>query len=321
MSYVHAIDGLRATARTFMDYDAPHMVEEIGGPRAKQAKSGLLALVKDGGQYVELIANHLLRAEPVYWSPEMCDMLAQVTPGIPDWTLRMSDLLCEDGFAWFSKPLDLGVMQPMADGSAVPMRLGGLLWGTVRFRIDPSLGRQVTLTHLGDDESGECWVIYCPIILLDREPRLCGGASWAEGESLTGLLASDEAKRAAPDEAWAEMVGKVFAATMALMEQHIVSADRVTLNRTDRKRLDREGWIHEPTVRVVKLRRVARGEHEHDGGKAYELTCQFVVRGHWRNQFYPSTNEHRPLFVLPYWKGPEGAPLKAQADRVFEVTR
>jgi hypothetical protein len=34
-----------------------------------------------------------------------------------------------------------------------------------------------------------------------------------------------------------------------------------------------------------------------------------VVRGHWRNQWYPSLNARRPLWIAPYLKGPDDAPL------------
>ena len=118
---------------------------------------------------------------------------------------------------------------------------------------------------------------------------------------------------------WAVQIGKIFAASMALMQQEITVNERTPVDRSTRRRLEREGWIREAIVNVVKLRRAKR--QGGGDGKSYELTCQFVVRGHWRNQYYPSTNEHRPIFVLPYIKGPEGAPLKAQADRVFEVVR
>jgi hypothetical protein len=43
---------------------------------------------------------------------------------------------------------------------------------------------------------------------------------------------------------------------------------------------------------------------------------QWVVRGHWRQQWYPSRNVHRPIWITPHIKGPEGAPLLG-GERVF----
>jgi hypothetical protein len=33
------------------------------------------------------------------------------------------------------------------------------------------------------------------------------------------------------------------------------------------------------------------------------------VRGHWRNHWYPSLGDDRPMWIAPYLKGPADAPL------------
>lgn len=46
------------------------------------------------------------------------------------------------------------------------------------------------------------------------------------------------------------------------------------------------------------------------GGSAREMHVWFIVRGHWRNQPYGAGNSlRRPLWVKPYYKGPEIAEL------------
>jgi hypothetical protein len=40
-----------------------------------------------------------------------------------------------------------------------------------------------------------------------------------------------------------------------------------------------------------------------------EYRVRWVVRGYWRNQWYPSRQEHRPVWINPHIKGPEGSPL------------
>ncbi len=322
VSYVHALDGFRETVRSFIDYDAVRFMEVFEGGH-RRPTSGLFGLLRDGEQYVSIIADHLKRAEPVYWSPEMCDMLVHVGLSIPDWTLRMSDLITDSGYAWFSKPLDLGLVHPVEGEGFHRVTVVGLLWGVVLFKTDESLGSTTKVAYLGDEDGAERWLVYHPVVMLDGTPRLCGGSSWAEGESLSGLVRDSSGDMQDHFNDWAMKISKCFASSMALMSQHIVTTDQVALDRTSRKRLAREGWTHEPIVRVVKLRRTATGGKTTDSNdeKAYELTCQFVVRGHWRNQFYPSTDERRPIFVLPYIKGPEGAPLRASADRVFEMVR
>ena len=46
-----------------------------------------------------------------------------------------------------------------------------------------------------------------------------------------------------------------------------------------------------------------------DSGKSIEYAHQWIVRGHFRNQFYPSEKTNRLIWIDPYKKGPEGAPL------------
>lgn len=47
---------------------------------------------------------------------------------------------------------------------------------------------------------------------------------------------------------------------------------------------------------------------------------RWVVNGHWRRQYYPSTNSHDWVYVDSYVKGPEEAPLILK-DKVFKVIR
>lgn len=54
---------------------------------------------------------------------------------------------------------------------------------------------------------------------------------------------------------------------------------------------------------------------------AVEWGCQWLVRGHWRQQFFPATKEHRPIWIHPHVKGPDGKPFKAPSTNVFTVER
>ncbi|QQQ77404.1 hypothetical protein IOD16_02355 [Saccharothrix sp. 6-C] len=66
-------------------------------------------------------------------------------------------------------------------------------------------------------------------------------------------------------------------------------------------------------VRVVRIRHrgdvPARDDHAaaHDQ-RTYRV--RWTVRGHWRNQWYPSRAEHRPVWINPHVKGPDDAPLR-----------
>ena len=55
------------------------------------------------------------------------------------------------------------------------------------------------------------------------------------------------------------------------------------------------------------------------GSRKRELSVQFLVRGHWRNQACgPGHTERRMTWIEPYWKGPEEAPINRRPHIVGE---
>jgi hypothetical protein len=75
-----------------------------------------------------------------------------------------------------------------------------------------------------------------------------------------------------------------------------------------------------PLVRVIQLRaRDASNEAYGHGDREYHQ--RWIVRGHWRQQWYPSLNSNRPKWIAPYVKGPANAPLKVPPVNVFAVAR
>jgi hypothetical protein len=91
-------------------------------------------------------------------------------------------------------------------------------------------------------------------------------------------------------------------------------------------RRDRKRHYRTEDVTVITLRR-QRQPHELDHGESdIEYKWQWVVRGHWRNQYYGTLGEvgdpnaYRQIWISPYMKGPEDAPIKP-VKRAFEFTR
>jgi hypothetical protein len=85
-------------------------------------------------------------------------------------------------------------------------------------------------------------------------------------------------------------------------------------------RRDRKRHYRTEEVTVIQLRRQRHpDDFEHEPGEV-DWKYQWVVRGHWRNQWYPSIKQHRQIWVMPYMKGPEDKPIKP-VKRAFEFTR
>ena len=73
----------------------------------------------------------------------------------------------------------------------------------------------------------------------------------------------------------------------------------------------------EDAVRFVLLRTEAQGE-QHSLGSGREYRHRWLVSGHFRNQWYRSEQTHKVIWIAPYVKGPDDAPLK---PTVYKVSR
>jgi hypothetical protein len=100
---------------------------------------------------------------------------------------------------------------------------------------------------------------------------------------------------------------RIFAATHLLMQQTLAWVESQHPPRHMRRQASRMGLPAEP-ITVVKLRKL---EHAPDpgAGELVAWTHRWLVSGHWRQQWYPSTMEHRPIWISPHVKGPEDKPL------------
>lgn len=100
--------------------------------------------------------------------------------------------------------------------------------------------------------------------------------------------------------------------------QQIVTAQRMLPPRPFAKRAKRAG--RDPGVLVMQLRR-RTPKYVNGEGEGRDWQFQWVTRGHWRNQWYPSLGAHRQIWIAPYVKGPEGKPLKQPDLRAWTFTR
>lgn len=91
-------------------------------------------------------------------------------------------------------------------------------------------------------------------------------------------------------------------------------------------RRDRKRHYRTEDVTIITLRRQRHpNDFEHEPGEV-DWKWQWVVRGHWRNQYYSTLGEvgdpqaYRQIWIMPFMKGPEDAPIKP-VKRAFEFTR
>lgn len=102
----------------------------------------------------------------------------------------------------------------------------------------------------------------------------------------------------------------VLAAFFRIVGEEWADGGTVHPTRSEKRRAARAQQPVPGPVRVVTLRKAA-----HFAGAApiarekQPWTHQWIVHGHWRNQWYASEGRHAPKFIPEYVKGPAGAPL------------
>lgn len=99
----------------------------------------------------------------------------------------------------------------------------------------------------------------------------------------------------------------ILLTTWLLMQQQLADVSEVDPDRATRKRLRRIGQESAP-IRVIELRRPKHTSSE-PGESGRNYTHRWITRGHWRQQWYPARQVHRPVWIAPHVKGPEGAPM------------
>jgi len=106
-----------------------------------------------------------------------------------------------------------------------------------------------------------------------------------------------------------------------LMAQRLAVQVKHDTDRHTRRRNEREGTPVPDSIKVVTLRRLQEARVNEGASQSVEWNWQWEVRGHWRNQYFSSTKEHKPVFIEAYIKGPEGKPLKPPGQKIFVARR
>jgi hypothetical protein len=109
-------------------------------------------------------------------------------------------------------------------------------------------------------------------------------------------------------------------AAFHLMSQRLALTFDQEADRSLRRRFAKESIAPAPFLRVVTLRRM-EAERPKGDGQAVDWHWQWIVRGHWQNQWYASKGEHKLIFIEAYVKGPENRPLKPPVATVYAAAR
>lgn len=103
------------------------------------------------------------------------------------------------------------------------------------------------------------------------------------------------------------------------IQQHITVPMVTPTGRSFTKRWQREQQTPVPAIRVITLRRATIDPT--GSSRDVHWMHRWIVRGHWRNQWFPKAERNAPVWIHPHVKGPDDLPFLPERPTVFRVSR
>jgi len=268
---------------------------------------------------IRVVKTVLSQGASFYWSPQTLDLVQEATKTMPAWTLTPESLPAPHGFFYFGKSLPL----PQTDAPDAPLRAVG--WISMSGKTESA----AMYLARGEQAPDRIAVVYfqqiddslAPVTVVEYQPNET--LNEAAERYRKELQDAQDYKQSSEAAYWRKM--QYWACCLSFLEQRIMGRSRArTLPRAVRRRLEIE---RQPEIQIVYLRRLVSPiqhlgrlvEAEHES-RLVDWKVQWIVSGHWRQQWYPTKGVHKPKYINPYLKGPTGKPLQS-AVKLFAVKR
>jgi hypothetical protein len=267
------------------------------------------------------LSDHLIetlwRGDTIFITSEMINLITQAAEDLPDdVTFDVRTIMSKYGFVLLEQPIH------GEDRNGRDVAVAAFAW-------------EITPMHnLANNQMDECIMIYYfvdplnvvadidrelnelmrnagipipPLSLLHMYPAL-------DGQGLPyGEIVNERGYEITRDTL------KMFLAMQMLSHQSIGEPVRMRPDRAARKRFAREyPGAPERIITLITLRRKSAPAQKPEG--TVEWSRRWVVRGHWRKQWYPKTKTHGWKYIYEYIKGPDDKPL-VTGRRVFNFRR
>lgn len=245
---------------------------------------------------LEDFKSMIMLAEPLWIAPAITSLIQMNR--ITDGTLHADTCFIPFGFAYYA--------HPPATVGADRAKLNALAWGLYQGQLNDSKP-WVAIVSFGEDENG----VIGPYEFI--VPWQIGQSASENIEVMAKREMGPGARLAA---AW---IMSEFLTLQEFLKQRLISRTRQSPDRAAFRRLPPEIQQQSPVITVVALRRHESKRKEGEPTPV-DWACRWAVRGHWRQQWYPSQNRHRLKFIPAYVKGPDDKPFRSTM-RLFAAVR
>ena len=258
---------------------------------------------------------------PAYFmSADIAQVIEDAAVGLPDvFSLLPNDAPTPSGYLW----IEGGLQMPALDMLSKPTTP----W--VAFAWAHSYeSKGVVNVGDGTPSKGRAGLALLDFVIAKSDGRVSAidPLIWPWGMSLADKTVEATSHQSDVDQdeeddmrAWFDRMLRVYATAMIFMRQKILVPHRERTSRAERRRASREGREPED-VFVIRLRATEARVRAAETQGGVEWSRRWIVRGHWRNQWYPSLGINQPKWIGPYIKGPDGKPL-LEPEKLFAVTR
>lgn len=287
-------------------------------------------LARDATTLLEQERRRLSEAVLYYVTADMTRLALVAAETLPVHSFHPQDVPVESGFLVFAEPIGAYYPEEAPEDEFNVVTIVAVSWGPVAHVLAGQTGVWATFWSLTDYETEAALLHQQGLPLSEARERvrqIRAELNW-DNELSMGYGAEDlfvvDHQDAGPvvraeridtgAGGWDQVEGTtvawgqiVRAAWLLMTQPGVTDVEEQHLPRTMRRRAEREGY-NPSAVRVVRIRdRANTPTRDEQSTRNYRV--RWSVRGHWRNQWYPSRNEHRPVWINPHIKGPEGAPL------------
>jgi len=278
---------------------------------------------------IESVSHHyreaLHRADVMYVSADMQEVIHQAAVDIPnDLEFHDHNLLCNTGFCIFNESI---IGEDISGGTVV---FKGILWhktiiGVVSKEDGQTYRSPAILLWLLSDTQDLRDDFTSFLARMNSSEKFKQINQPVPSRLLPGhlLIVPMDVPYLAdwPTSAGAgitEALTRTFIAINLVAQQNIAETAKMRTPRATRRRWNLD---NNSVITLITLRRKKMALPDDHTPQKVEWSRRWIVRGFWRNQYYPKTKTHDWLYIHEYIKGPEDKPLVITERRVFDFRR
>lgn len=291
-----------------------------------------------GRLYVAKVSTAMRASYAFYASDEMMQLVDFAAESLPATATCEADLFPTPiGFAVFEEPIEFA--KPPDTDSNLPQRIKAIFWQHTHTDdlVPGTSGVQVTTFCNMHDYWND---MDAALALIDPREKTVTVTAKQSGESIQYEVAELHRYKELTSGMWGSLIptevihipyerrignapkadnfDRWLCAYITMMNQTVVELAEEEVPRAFARRAKRMNLPQR--VNVIRLRRATR-PHEGQGQSSVEWKHQWFVRGHWRNQPYgPGRTQTRRIWISPFVKGPEGAPVLL-SEKVYALVR